>query len=112
MYKDAGGDYAYSSDDHTGSLPLPFETVLDKMGDADVWLMSYNGYMARAKLPAEFSGYSVLKAYKTGEIYGCPVDIVPYFEEVSWRPDWLLSDLIQIFNPDMRQGNLRYYHKL
>ena len=112
MYKDAGGDYAYSSDDHTGSLPLPFETVLDKMGDADVWLMSYNGYMTRAKLPAEFSGYSVLKAYKTGEIYGCPVDIVPYFEEVSWRPDWLLSDLIQIFHPDMRQGKLRYYHKL
>lgn len=110
MYKDAGGRYAYSSDSHTGSLPLPFETVLEKMGNADVWIMSYNGIMTRNKLHAEYSGYEALKPYKTGEIYGCPVDVVPYFEEVSWRPDWLLSDLIQIFHPDLRQGKLRYYH--
>lgn len=110
MYNDAGGRYAYSSDNHTGSLPLPFETVLEKMGNADVWLMSYNGIMTRDKLHAEYSGYEALKPYKTGEIYGCPVDVVPYFEEVSWRPDWLLSDLIQIFHPDLRQGKLRYYH--
>ena len=85
MYKDAGGRYAYSSDSHTGSLPLPFETVLEKMGNADVWIMSYNGIMTRNKLHAEYSGYEALKPYKTGEIYGCPVDVVPYFEEVSWR---------------------------
>mgnify|MGYP003423636464 CR=1 FL=1 len=112
MYKDAGGKYAYSSDSHTGSLPLPFETVLDKMGNADVWLISYNGVMTRSMLPREFSGYSVLRAYNQGEIYGCPVDVVPYFEEVSWHPDWLLADLIQIFHPDLSKGNLRYYHKL
>lgn len=107
LYKDAGGRYAFSSDTHTGSLSLPFETILDKMGNADVWILSYNGTMSRKDLLAEYYGYSQLKPFKTGRIFGCPVDEVPYFEEVSWRPDWLLSDLYKIFHSDATQ--LRYY---
>jgi len=112
LYRDAGGRYAFSGDKNTGSLALPFETVLDKMGDADIWILSYNGDMTLSQLAGEYKGYSALKPMKTGEIYGCPVDKVPYFEEVSWRPDWLLSDLIQLFHPDMRTGKMRYYGKV
>lgn len=112
LYKDANGKYAFSADTHSGSLALPFETVLDKVGDSDFWIMSYNGTMNRNLLLAEYQGYSALKPMKTGEIYGCPVDKTPYFEEVSWRPDWLLNDLIQLFHPDLNEGKLRYYHKL
>lgn len=112
LYEDAGGRYAYSGDNRTGSIALPFETVLDRMGQADFWTLSYNGSMARSQLLAEYRGYSALKPFKTGEVYGCDVDRTRYFEEVSWRPDWLLSDLIQLFHPDIRFGHLRYYHKL
>ena len=112
LYKDAGGKYAFSNDAHTGSLALPFETILDKFGNADFWILSYNGTMNRQQLIAEYRGYSALKPFKTGKIYGCPVDTVPYFEEVSWRPDWLLSDLIQLFHPDLYQGKLRYYRRI
>ena len=112
LYKDAGGRYAFSGDSHTGSLALPFETVLSKMGNADIWIMSYNGNMDRNNLMAEYPGYGVLKPFKTGNIYGCPVDKVPYFEEVSWRPDWLLGDLIQLLHPDLNKGKLRYYRKI
>lgn len=112
LYRDAKGSYAFSGDNHTGSLALPFETVLDKMGEADFWILSYNGTMSRARLLAEYRGYSALKPMRTGEIYGCAVDATPYFEEVSWRPDWLLSDLIKLFHPSELKGTLRYYHKL
>ena len=112
LYKDAHGMYAYAKDKHSGSLSMPFETVLDKFGQSDFWILSYRGDFNRAKLLAEFQGYSMLKPCRTGEIYGCKVDSIPYFEEVSWRPDWLLSDLIQLFHPDLQIAPMRYYHKL
>ena len=112
LYKDAHGVYAYAKDKHSGSLSMPFETVLDKFGQSDFWILSYRGDFNRAKLLAEFQGYSMLKPCRTGEIYGCKVDSIPYFEEVSWRPDWLLSDLIQLFHPDLQIAPMHYYHKL
>lgn len=112
LYKDAGGNYAFSNDKSSGSLSMPFETVLDKFGEADFWIMSYNGEMNKQLLLSEYQGYAMLKPFKKGEIYACPADKVPYFEEVSWRPDWLLSDLIQLFHPDLNKNNLRYYKKL
>lgn len=112
LYKDANGSYAYAQDKHSGSLSMPFETILDKFGDSDFWILSYNGNFSLNTLLAEYQGYGALKPYKTGEVYGCKVDRIPYFEEVSWRPDWLLSDLIQLFHPDLHLGAMRYYKKL
>lgn len=113
LYRDAAGSYAYAKDEHSGSLSLPFETVLDRFGKADFWLMSYQGQLSRQSLLAEYAGYKTLKPFQTGEIYACKVDSVPYFEQVSWRPDWLLGDLVQLFHPDLRTAQpLRYYKKL
>lgn len=112
LYRDAAGRYAYAADTHSGSLSLPFETILQRFGEADVWLLSYQGALTRASLLAEYHGYAKLKPFQTGEIYGCKVDERPYFEQVSWRPDWLLDDLIQLFHPDLRSGTLRYYAKI
>lgn len=112
LYKDAGGRYAYANDTHSGSLSLSFETILERFGDADIWIMSYQGSFNKAALLSEYHGYEMLKPYKTGEIYGVKIDETPYFEEVSWRPDWLLADYLQLFHPALRTGNLRYFKKI
>lgn len=112
LYKDANGKYAFANDKKSGSLSLSFETILDKLSQADFWILSYYGAFNKQLLLAEYQGYSALKPFKTGEIYGCQVDKTPYFEEVSWRPDWLLGDLIQLFHPDLKTGTMRYYHNL
>lgn len=115
IYRDAHISYAYASDTHSGSLPLSFETVLDKAGEADIWLMSFQGHLTKRQLLAECAGYEQLRAFKEGRIYGCPVDRKPYFEEVSWRPDWLLRDLIVLFHPALRDrlgSDLRYYQSI
>ena len=115
LYRDANIDYAYANDNHSGSLALPFETILDKMGEADTWLMSFQGNMSKKLLLQEFAGYRELEAYSKGRIFGCAVDKRPYFEEVSWRPDWLLRDLIIIFHPTTKTylGNkLRYFQPI
>lgn len=112
LYKDANGVYALGQDQHSGSLTLPFEEVLAKFENSDFWVLSYNGNMNLKSLVAEYEGYKLLKPFQTREVYGCKVDSIPYFEEVSWRPDWLLSDLIQLFHHDLKLGTLKYYKRL
>ena len=112
LFKDACVRYAYADDTHSGSVPLAFETVFDKAGDADVWLIRYNRDrdMTYADLQSDFVGYSALKAFKTRRVFGCNTAHVSYYEEAPFRPDYLLADYIQIFHPEIGDlGGLRYF---
>lgn len=100
MIADANARYVFSADAHSGSLTLPFETVLDKAGDSDVWLIKTFGEKMSSKkdLLAEYQGYSALKAFKTEQIFVCNTAGRPYFEETPFRPDYLLEELIGILH--------------
>ncbi len=114
LLADANSPYAFAADAHSGSLPLSFEQVLERAGQTDVWAFKYNGQrpMTRADLLREFHGYKALKAFRTGEVYECNASQVPYFEEVSFRPDYLLRDMILLAHPDAGLGVLRYFSKM
>ena len=114
MIKDAGGLYPWADDEHSGSLSLPFETVLEKASEAEVWLFRYDSDqpISREQLLAEKEGYRQFRAFQTGEVYGCNVNTSLFYEESPFRPDWLLSDFMQIIHPEFRQKEpLRYYRK-
>lgn len=85
LFQDACGRYAFADDTHSGSVPLAFETVFDKAGDADVWLVKYNRDrdMSYADLEADYIGYTGFKAFKTRNVYGCNTAKVPFYEEAS-----------------------------
>ena len=114
LIKDANGRYAFSDDQHSGSLPLSVEQIMTKAGQSDVWAFKINGAgpMDKQQLLREYDGYKALKAFRTGEIYECNCSKVPYFEEVSWRPDYLLREMIQLLHPKVSLGGLRYYQRL
>lgn len=115
MLQDAVCNYAFSADEHSGSLPLPFETILEKSGHADVWLLRYDAPqpLTLNQLLREQSGYSQLRPAQTGEVYGCNVMTSMFYEESPFRPDLLLQDYIQILHPDIPNlPPLRYYHKV
>ena len=115
MIKDAGGRYAWTGDDHSGSLSLPFETVLEKAGDAEVWLYRYSSdhQQSYQELLSEYRGYRQLQAFADRNVYGCNVEQSLFYEESPFRPDWLLGDFIQILHPAMTfKIPLRYYQKL
>ena len=114
IFADARSPYPFAADGHSGSLPLSFEQVLDKAGQADVWAFLYNGQrmMTRADLLREFHGYKALKAFRRGDIYECNASATPYFEEVNFRPDYLLREMIILAHPQAKLGQLRYYKKL
>ena len=115
MIQDAGGNYPWADDDHSGSVSLPFEAVLEKAGEADVWLFRYSSDhdITPDELLSEHHGYDQFKAFRSGEIYGCDVERSLFYEESPFRPDWLLGDYIHILHPDIPNlPPLRYYKKL
>lgn len=114
VLRDARAGYAFSDDRHSGSLALAPETVIDKAGDTDVWAFKVMGpaMLTRDDLLKEYHGYSVLKAFRTGEVYECLSSQVPYFEEVSFRPDYLLREYILLSHPVEFPGKLRYFKKM
>lgn len=115
MLKDAGGRYPWAADDHSGSLALPFESVLAQAGESQVWLIRYssNHPITTAELQGEHHGYDQLSAFRRHEVYGCNVEQSLFYEQTPFRPDFLLSDFIRILHPEIDGlPPLRYYHKL
>ncbi len=115
MIQDAGGRYAWEYDEHSGSLSLPFETVLERAGDAEVWLYRYSSdhQQTYQELLSEYRGYRQLQSFADRNVYGCNVEQSLFYEESPFRPDWLLSDFIQILHSDGTfETPLRYYQKL
>ena len=115
MLQDAGGRYPWASDTQSGSLSLPFETVLERAGESDVWLLRYSADhdLRQAELLSEFHGYKQLKAFRQHEVYGCNVEQSYFYEDTPFHPDRLLCDFLQILHPDIiGLPPLRYYKKL
>lgn len=115
MIADAGGSYPWADDEHSGSLSLPFESVLEEAFDTEVWMFRYDHEkaMTRSQFLAEKDGYSQFRAFQSGELYGCNVRTSRFYEESPFRPDRLLGDFIQILHPDMKGlPPLRYYKKI
>lgn len=115
MLQDAGGRYPWATDNQSGSLSLPFETVLERAGESDVWMLRYSADhdLRQAELLSEFHGYSQLKAFRQHEVYGCNVELSMFYEDTPFHPDRLLCDFLQILHPDIiGLPPLRYYKKL
>ena len=115
MLADAGADYPWAADDHSGSVALPFESVLERAGECDVWLLRYSGQqpLTRQQLLSEHRGYNQFRSFREGRVYGCNVELSLFYEESPFRPDLLLSDFIRILHPDaLPHGELRYYHEV
>ena len=112
---DANADYPFASDTNSGSLSLPFETVFEKAGDADVWLFRYNSQQPATleSLKLEYQGYAQLKSYKDKEVYGCNTATNTFYEDTPFRPDLLLRDFIIITHPDLKGlGQPKYFVKI
>lgn len=119
LLKDAGADYVWKENTEFGSLPLSFEQVYAKAKDADFWI-NLSTVNSKSELLAYEKRYSEFKAFKTGNLYnnnrysnakGYSI----YWETGMLFPNKILSDLIQIFHPEMfneGEKNMNYYKKL
>lgn len=115
MIKDANGQYAWADDEHSGSISLPFETVLEHAGEADVWLFRYssNHDITYDELLSEHHGYEQFRAYKNQRAYGCDVERSLFYEESPFHPERLLNDFIHILHPEIdTMASMRYFNEV
>lgn len=115
LLRDAGVDYVFADDKHSGSLTLSPEKVIEKAATADWWLFvnSGAGNLDRNGLLTEYEGYKMIKAYREGHVLECVPSISnPYFEQISFRPDFLLADFISWFHPELHVLPSAHYYKL
>lgn len=115
FYRDAGADYLFKDDSHSGSVPLSFETVFDRGQKADFWLIKYNQTIDKtySALQKEYAPYARFKAFQNKKIYGCNTNYIAYYEEIPYHPDLFLKDLIKIFHPALLpEHSLRFFTNL
>ena len=115
LYQDAGATYMWAEDEHSGSIPLSFETVFDRGQAADFWLFKYNRLQDKTltELKSDYASYAGFRAFQTGQVYGCNSGQVPFYTETPFHPERLLEDLIRIFHPGvLPAGECRYFKRL
>lgn len=116
LVDDAGGRYIFADNTKSGSVPLAFETVLSRGEQADIWLIRYNNSHTRMTLHdlgKVYQPYTLFKAYKESDVYGCNSAELIFYEETPFHPERLLRDYIGILHPELLpEHTLRYFHKL
>ena len=116
LLKDAGASYIWAEDGATGSIPLAYETVLDKAGEAEFWLIKYNNKaadMTYESLEKDFKPYSYFGAFKKRNIYGCNTGKVTYYEDLPIHPEYIFQDISYVFHPELFPDYTpRYFTKI
>lgn len=98
LFHDAGFDYPWAEDPHSGSLALSAEIVLDKAQDADFWIFKYyaDHEYSLEELLGQNPYYPQFKAAIDGNVFGCNTQLTDYYDVTPFRPDVLLSELQEL----------------
>lgn len=115
--KDAQSNYLWKDTNGTGSLSLPFETVLEKAKKATYWIAP-GDYSSLKQMADSNPHYQEFDSFKNKKVYSYALNKgakggIIYFEWSPTRPDWVLKDLIKIFHPELLpQHQLFFFQKL
>jgi iron complex transport system substrate-binding protein len=115
MIAEAGGDYLWIGSHGTGSLSLPFESVLEKGQGATFWI-GPGQFTSLAEMAAANPHYTQFEAYKNKEIYSFSTKKgktggILYYELAPNRPDLVLKDLVKILHPELLPDHQLYFFK-
>lgn len=114
--EDAGANYLWSNDNSSGSLPLSFETIIERAGDADFWLNFSQKWTKKSEILAEDNRYADFNAVKKGNLYNNNLRVNTnggndYWEGGVSNPDVVLSDLIKIFHPEILPNHRLFFYR-
>ena len=113
LIADAGGEYVWVEDSAVASVPMSLENVLERGGDAPVWLIKDADEIDVKSLTAQVPQARAFKAMPDG-VWTCNTMTTPYFDDIALHPDRVLEDYIVIFHPSLAGDSLslRYYSKI
>ena len=78
-----------------------------------MWIIKYSRpeNFTYASLLQENSIYKEFAPFRNHHIYGCNALLTPFYEEVPFRPDILLKDIISILYPNLLPEYKAVYYK-
>lgn len=117
LLKDAGANYLWHDNTEIVSMPLDFEVVLAKAINADYWL-NVSTFRSLEEMKLADERFTLFKAFKEKQVFNNTKTLTAYYGNDYWetgaaRPDLILSDLIQLFHPDILESEeFNYYERL
>ena len=111
--KDANSNYLWADSKGIGSLPLPFEKILEKSKNAEYWIAP-GDFSSLKQMSESNPHYSEFDSFKNKKVYSYGINKgakggILYFEWSPTRPDWVLKDLIKIFHPELLPNHKLYF---
>ena len=111
--KESQSNYLWANTTGTGSLTLPFETILEKAQTAEFWIAP-GDFSSLKEMNISNPHYAKFEAFKNKKVYSYALHKgakggILFFEWSSTRPDWVLKDLIAIFHPELLQNHRPYF---
>lgn len=119
LFADAGANYIWNADSGAGSIPLSFEQVYIQAKDADFWV-NLSMVQKKGELLEQEPRYEEFAAFKKGNLFNNNKNsnragYSDYWETGMIYPDKILSDLLQIFHPELKnqiKNDLYYYRQI
>jgi iron complex transport system substrate-binding protein len=114
FFEDAGMEYPYKLTKQSASLALSFETVVNDLGEAPVWVGTTTDSLSQ--LLAAEERYAIFRAVKSKKVYSITNRVNAnggndYWESGVVRPDKVLADLLFIAHPELLPGHAWNYYK-
>ena len=111
--KESQSNYLWANTTGTGSLTLPFETILEKAQTAEFWIAP-GDFSSLKEMNNSNPHYAKFEAFKNKKVYSYALHKgakggILFFEWSSTRPDWVLKDLIAIFHPELLPSHRPYF---
>ncbi|MGE5394076.1 MAG: ABC transporter substrate-binding protein [Candidatus Saccharibacteria bacterium] len=117
MIADAGGDYLWKDNPSRESFVVSLENAIVKATQADLWINTGQTNSIKDILDSD-ERFKIIPALQKGQVYNDNLRINPTGGNEVWEtapanPQYLLSDLIHIFHPEIADGStFHYYQKL
>ena len=113
--KEAQSNYLWANTKGTGSLAVPFETILEKAQNAVFWIAP-GDFSSLKKMSDSNPHYNEFGSFKNKKVYSYSLKKgakggILYFELSPTRPDLVLKDLIKIFHPELLPNYKLYFFK-
>ncbi|MBN2598467.1 MAG: ABC transporter substrate-binding protein [Marinifilaceae bacterium] len=113
--RDGKADYCWFSDSTSGSMPLSFEIVFDKQGEADIWF-GPGQCRTLEDMKNMDERYTLFRSYKTAHVF-CSTKRMKdsgandWFESGVMQPDVVFKDVIKILHPELLPNYELYYYQ-
>lgn len=109
LLSDAKTNYIYKNTKGTASIEYSLEKVFSDAKNADFWINP--GFSTYKLLEMNNSKANFFKAFQTKKVFCYTNNPNKFWELNGVHPDWVLSDLIQLFHPELNLNQPMHFYK-